>query len=93
MTIVQDLTLGLVELHPVGLNPAWLDPSVQTFLTSSRFDASCQVGVICRLTEDALNALIQVINKDIDQAKTQYQLLGSATHDQSPSGFNSIPHH
>jgi len=54
---------------------------------------SSQLDVICKLTEDALNALIQVIIKDIEQDRPQYRPLGNTTHDQSPVGFNTIHYH
>jgi len=38
---------------------------------------SSQVGVICKLTEGALIALIQIVNKDIKQEVSQYQPLGN----------------
>src|SRR5699024_1036687 len=54
---------------------------------------SSQLGVICKLTEGALNALIQVVNKDIKQDRPQHRPLGNTTCDQSPAGFDSIHHH
>ena len=37
----------------------------------------CKLGVICKLTEGALNALIQVISEDIEQDGPQYQPLAT----------------
>ena len=92
---VQDSALGLLELHPISLSPAI--QSVQIPLSSlpipRQIDTSCQLGVIFRLPENALNPLIQVINKDIEEDRPQYQPLRNTTHDQSPSEFNSIHHH
>jgi len=57
---VQDLALVLAELHPIGLSPV-ISPSrslCRAFLLSGK---SSQVGVICKLTEGALNPLVQII--------------------------------
>jgi len=70
---VQDLAFGLVELYPSGLSPA-IQP-VQIPLsglpTLRQINISCQVGIICKLTEGATNALIQVIKKDTEQDRLQ----------------------
>jgi len=58
-----------------------------------KLDTSFQCGVICKFTEGALNVLIQVINKAIEQDVFQYQPLGNTTCDLSPAGFSSIHHH
>ena len=52
-----------------------------------------QLGVICKLTEGALNALIQLISKDIKQDRPQHRPLGNTTRDRSQAGFNAIHHH
>ena len=61
--------------------------------TLRQINTSSQLGVICKLTEGALNAPIQVINKDIKQDSPQHRPLGNTTCDQSPAEFNSIHHH
>ena len=48
-----------------------------------QIDASSQLEVICKLTEGALNPLIQVIAEDMKQGKPQYQPLGITTRDWS----------
>jgi len=61
---VQNLALGLLELHPIGLSPA-IQP-VQILLHSlPTLNTSSHLGVICRLTECALNPLLQIISKGI----------------------------
>jgi len=65
---VQDLALGLAELHPIGLNPV-IQPvqiPLQDLAIPRQIGAFSQLGVICKPTEDAFSALIQVINKDIE---------------------------
>jgi len=52
-----------------------------------------QPGVICKLTEGALNPLVQIINKNIKQRWPQYLYLGTTTYDRLPAGFNSIHYH
>ena len=39
------------------------------------------------------NPFIQIVDKDIKQNWPQYWALGNTTHDQVPTGFNSIHHH
>ena len=67
MTQLQDLALGLVELHTARLGP--LIQSVQIPLqilpTLKHINAPTQLFLICKLTEGALNPLIQIIDKDI----------------------------
>ena len=47
-----------------------------------------QHGVVCKLTEGALDPLIQIVDKDIKQNFPQW----NTTCDQPPTGFNSIHH-
>ena len=76
---MQDLALGLVELLPTGLSSV-IQP-VQILLkvlpTPRQTDTSCQLGVICKLTEGTLSALIHIINKDIEEDRPQYQPWGT----------------
>ena len=48
---------------------------------------------MCSSDLGALNALIQVINKDIKEDRPQHRPLGNTTRDRSLAGFNSIHHH
>ena len=71
---MQDLALGVVEPHPIHLSPEIQTVHIllKDLPTTRQIDTSCQLGVICKLTEGALSALIQVINKNIEQDMPQY---------------------
>jgi len=74
---VQDPIFGLVELHLIGFSPA-IQPAqipLQGLAIPRQINTSSQLGVICKLTEGALNALIQVINKDTEENRPQHQTL------------------
>ena len=74
LTPVQDLALGLVELHEACMGPPLkpvkvpLDgiPSLQ------HVDRTTQLGVIGKLAEGALNPTVHVANKDVKQHQPQY---------------------
>ncbi|KAK4827067.1 hypothetical protein QYF61_013708 [Mycteria americana] len=74
VTQVQDLALGLVEPHTTDLSPSIQPVQVplQSFPTLKQINAPAQFGVICKLTEGALNPLVQIIDKDIKQNELQY---------------------
>jgi len=64
VTQAQDLTLGLAEPHTVGLGP-WVQCvqiPLQSLPTLKQINTLAQLGVICKLTEGALNPLIQLID-------------------------------
>ncbi|KAK4827772.1 hypothetical protein QYF61_021517 [Mycteria americana] len=88
---VQDPALGLVEPHTIGLGPS-IQP-VQSLPTLKQINTPTQLGVICKLTEGALDPLVQIIDKDVKQNWPQHRALGNTTCDQPPTGFNSIHHH
>ena len=74
---MQDLALGFVEPHTIGLTPS-IQPvqvSLQTLATLKQIDIPTQRGVICKLTEGSLNPLIQIIDKDIKKGWPQNSLL------------------
>ncbi|KAK4820458.1 hypothetical protein QYF61_027035 [Mycteria americana] len=87
---VQDLALGLVKPHTVDLGPS-IQP-VQSLPTLKQINTPAQLGVICKLTEGALDPLIQIIDKDIKQNRPQHRALGNTACDQPPTGFNSVHH-
>ncbi|KAK4815938.1 hypothetical protein QYF61_010195 [Mycteria americana] len=92
---VQDLALGLVKPHTIDLGPS-IQPvhvPLQSLPTLQQINTPTQLGVICKLTEGALNPLIQIINKDVKQNWPQHRALGNTTCDQLPTGVNSIHHH
>ena len=66
VTKVQDLALGLVESQTIGLS-LMIQPiqiPLKYLPNPRQINTSCQLGVMCKLTEGALNPFIQVINKD-----------------------------
>jgi len=71
---VQDPAFGLVEPHPIGFGQAIQPVQVplQGLATPRQIDTSSQLGVVCKLTEGALSALIQVISKDIKEDRPQH---------------------
>ncbi|KAK4806753.1 hypothetical protein QYF61_005549 [Mycteria americana] len=52
-----------------------------------------QLGVVCKLTEGALDPFVQIIDKDIKQNWPQHRALGNTNCDRPPTGVNSIHHH
>ncbi|KAK4815370.1 hypothetical protein QYF61_001358 [Mycteria americana] len=69
VTQVHDLALGLVKPHTIDLGPS-IQPvqiPLQSLPTLEQIDTPAQLGVICKLTEGALNSLIQIIDKDTKQ--------------------------
>ncbi|KAK4826959.1 hypothetical protein QYF61_012808 [Mycteria americana] len=95
VTQVQDPALGLVNSHSVGFGPSIqpLQIPLWSLLTLQQINAPAQLGVICKLTEGALDPFIQIIDKDIKQNWPQHRALGNTTCDRPPTGFNSIHHH
>jgi len=73
VTEAQDPEFGLVEPHTVGLGPSIqsVQTPLQSLPTLKQIDAPAQLGVICKLTEGALNPLIQIIDKDVKRDLTQ----------------------
>ncbi|KAK4827228.1 hypothetical protein QYF61_015398, partial [Mycteria americana] len=55
-------------------------------------DQHSQLGVICKLTEGALDPFVQIIDKDIKQNWPQHRALGNTACDQPPTTVNSIHH-
>ncbi|KAK4826411.1 hypothetical protein QYF61_008944 [Mycteria americana] len=74
VTQVQDPALGLVESHTIGLStsiqPVQILP--QSLPTLKQINTPAQLGVICKLTEGALDPFVQIIDKDIKQNWPQY---------------------
>ncbi|KAK4828029.1 LOW QUALITY PROTEIN: hypothetical protein QYF61_022806 [Mycteria americana] len=88
---VQDLAHSLVEPHTIDLGPSILP--VQSFPLLKQINTPTQLGVICKLTEGALDPLVQIIDKDIKQNWPQHRALGNTACDRPPTGVNSIHHH
>ncbi|KAK4824309.1 hypothetical protein QYF61_013054 [Mycteria americana] len=81
VTQVQDPALGLVKPHTIDLGPL-IQPvqiPLQSLPTLKQIDTATQFGVICELIEVALNALVQIIDKDIKQDWPQHRALGNNT--------------
>jgi len=58
------LAFGLVEPHTVGLGPSIQSVQIplQSLPTLKQINTPTQLGVICNLTEGALNPLTQIEN-------------------------------
>ena len=76
-----DPALGLVAPHKTGLGPS-IQPvqiPLQSLPILEQIDTPAQFGVICKLTEGALNPLIQITDKGVKQDWPQNWVLGSTT--------------
>ncbi|KAK4824820.1 hypothetical protein QYF61_019670 [Mycteria americana] len=71
---VQAPALGLVKPHTIDLGPSIQPVQVplQSLPTLKQINTPTQFRVICKLTEGALDPLIQIIDKDIKQDWPQY---------------------
>ncbi|KAK4810039.1 hypothetical protein QYF61_005102 [Mycteria americana] len=74
VTQVQDLALSLAEPHTIDLGPSIQPVQVplQNVPTLKQINTPTQLGVICRLTEGALDPFVQIIDRDIKQNWPQY---------------------
>ncbi|KAK4816265.1 hypothetical protein QYF61_014337 [Mycteria americana] len=92
---VQDLALGLVEPHTIGPSPSIQPVQVplQSLPTLQQINTPAQLGVICKLTEGALDPFVHIIDKDVKQNWPQHRALGNTACDRPPTGVNSIHHH
>ncbi|KAK4818594.1 hypothetical protein QYF61_015456 [Mycteria americana] len=92
---VQDLALSLVKPHTIDLSPSIQPVQVplQSLPTLKQINTPTQLGVICKLTEGALDPLIQIVDKGIKQDWPQHRAQGNTACDRPPTGVNSIHHH
>ncbi|KAK4815135.1 hypothetical protein QYF61_017576 [Mycteria americana] len=92
---VQDLALGLVKPHTIDLGPSIQPVQVplQSLPTLQQINTPTQLGVVCKLTESALDPFVQIINKDVKQNWPQHRALGNTACDRPPTRVNSIHHH
>ncbi|KAK4828566.1 hypothetical protein QYF61_027656 [Mycteria americana] len=92
---VQDLALGLVKPHTIHPSPSIQPVQVplQSLPTLQQINTPTQLGVICKLTEGALDPFVQIIDKNIKQNWSQHRALGNTACDRPPTGVNSIHHH
>ncbi|KAK4806962.1 hypothetical protein QYF61_027329 [Mycteria americana] len=95
VTQVQDLALSLVKPHTIGLGPSMQPVQVPLYSlpTLKQINTPTQLGVVCKLTEGALDPFVQIIDKDIKQNWPQHRALGNTACDWPPTGVNSIHHH
>ncbi|KAK4814757.1 hypothetical protein QYF61_026734 [Mycteria americana] len=92
---VQDFALGLVKPHTIDLGPSIQPVQVplQSLPPLQQINTPTQLGVVCKLTEGALDPFVQIIDKDIKQNWPQHRSLGNTNCDRPPTGVNSIHHH
>ena len=55
-------------------------------------DCTTQLGVLCKLDEGALDAVVCVTDKDVEEHWSQDGSLGDIAHDLLPSGHRTIDH-
>jgi len=69
VTHLQDSAFGLVKSLITDLGPSTQCAQIplQSLPTLEQISTPAQLGVICKLTEGALDPLIQIIGKDIEQ--------------------------
>ncbi|KAK4827071.1 hypothetical protein QYF61_014145 [Mycteria americana] len=88
-----------VNQHPqvllcwAAFQPLFPKPVAMHGVIVTQINTPTQLGVICKLTEGALDPFVQIIDKDIKQNWPQHRALGNTTCDQPPTGVNSIHHH
>jgi len=72
VTEVQDTPFSLVETPTTGLGASIQSAQILLqSLPSLKINTPTQFGVICKLTEGALNPLIQIVGEDVKQNLTQ----------------------
>ncbi|KAK4825708.1 hypothetical protein QYF61_002067 [Mycteria americana] len=94
LTHVQDLALGLVELHEVCTGPP-LKPvkvSLDSIPSLQCVDHTTQLGVVGKLAEVAINPTVHVTDKDVKQRRSQHRLLRNATRHRFPLGHQAVDH-
>ena len=74
VTKMQDPTMDPMEIHATNLGPSIQSIQVPLQCPSHfrQINTPSQLGVVCKLTEGALNPLIKVINKDVKQKWPQH---------------------
>ncbi|GAB0196099.1 cAMP-dependent protein kinase inhibitor alpha [Grus japonensis] len=92
LTHVQDLALGLVELHEVHMGPL-LQPvkvPLDGIPSLQQVNRSTQLEVVGKLAEGALDPTVHVSNRDVKQHRSQYRPLRNTTCHWSPLGYQAI---
>ncbi|KAK4822308.1 hypothetical protein QYF61_013007 [Mycteria americana] len=77
----------------LGVGGPTLNTAFESLPALQQINTPTQLGVICKLTEGALDPFVQIIDKDIKQNWPQHRALGNTTCDRPPTGVNSIHHH
>ena len=92
LTFVQDLALGLVELHAVHTRPPVQPVKVPLngIPSLQHINHTTQLGVVGRLAEGSLIPTVHVADKDIEQHRPQYRPLRHTTHHWSPPGHRAV---
>jgi len=95
LTQLQDLALGLVELHVVHTGPLLELVQVPLDGIPSFWLVNCttQLGVICKPAEGALDLAVYVIDENIKQYSSQYGPLRDTTCHRHPFGHQAIDHY
>ena len=64
---MQDLALGLVELHVVGMGPPLKHVQVPLDGILSLYHVNCttQLGIVCKLAEGALDSTVHFTYKNV----------------------------
>jgi len=70
-TCVQDLALGLVELHEVCTGPPLKSIPLDGIPAFQHVNLTMQLGVIGKLAEGALNPTVHATDKDVKQRRSQ----------------------
>ncbi|GAB0186614.1 mitochondrial enolase superfamily member 1 [Grus japonensis] len=92
LTHMQDLALGLVELHEFRMGPP-LQPvkvPLDGIPSLQRVNHTTQLGVIGKLAEGALDPTVHVTDKDVKQHWSQYRPLRNTTCHWCPLGSQAI---
>ncbi|PKU46894.1 hypothetical protein llap_2788 [Limosa lapponica baueri] len=94
LTQVQDPALGL-EPHEAltGLLLKLVQVPLDGIPSLQHVNCTTQLGVICKLTEGALNPTVYVFDEDFKQYWSQYGPLRDTTCHRSPSGHQAINHY
>ncbi|GAB0206720.1 mitochondrial enolase superfamily member 1 [Grus japonensis] len=91
-THVQDLALGLVELHAVHTGSP-LQPvkvPLDGIPPLQGVDHTTQLGVVGNLAEGALDPTVHLPDKDVEQCRSQDRPLRNATRHCSPLGHGAV---
>ena len=86
LTQVQHPALDRIESHYVFMGPL-LQPvqvPLDGFPSFQCIDYTAQLGVVCKLAEGALDAIICVTDKDVEENWSQDLTLRHTTSDQPP---------